>query len=77
MPKRMLSIDEGTIKDYLGELVRTTVGETLNAALDIEAGEMLGAGYYGCDGTRRNGYRAGHYSLNITTRVDLCQVFGH
>ena len=34
---KVVSIDEGRIRDHLGELVRGTVEETLNAMLDAEA----------------------------------------
>ncbi len=36
-------IDEGRIKDHLGEMVRGTVEEALNAMLDAEADRLCGA----------------------------------
>ena len=41
---KVVSIDEGRIRDHLGELVRGTVEETLNAMLDAEADVLCGAG---------------------------------
>ena len=35
---QVIKIDEGRIRDHLGEMVRGTVEETLNALLDAEAG---------------------------------------
>ncbi len=34
------------IRDHLGEMVRGTVKETLNAMLDAEADQLRGAGRY-------------------------------
>jgi len=34
---QVIQIDEGRIRDHLGEMVRGTVEETLNAMLDAEA----------------------------------------
>ena len=39
----VVQIDEGKIKDHLGELVRGTVEETLNSMLDAEADALCGA----------------------------------
>lgn len=36
-PGRVIEIDEGRIREHLGELVRGSVEETLNALLDAEA----------------------------------------
>ena len=43
MSGNMASIDEEPLKSNLRELVRKTVQETLNALLDEEADEMVGA----------------------------------
>ena len=42
----MVQIDEGRIRDHLGELVRGTVEETLNSLLDAEADALCGASRY-------------------------------
>ena len=41
---QVIQIDEARIRDHLGELVRGTVEETLNAMLDAEADQLCGAG---------------------------------
>ena len=43
---QVIKIDEARIRDHLGEMVRGTVEETLNAMLDAEADELCGAGRY-------------------------------
>ena len=37
----MIQIDEARIRDHLGEMVRGTVEETLNALLEAEADQVL------------------------------------
>ena len=39
---QVIQIDEARIRDHLGELVRGTVEETLNAMLDAEADQLCG-----------------------------------
>ena len=39
---QVIKIDEARIRDHLGEMVRGTVEETLNALLDAEADEFAG-----------------------------------
>ena len=41
---QVIQIDEARIRDHLGEMVRGTVEETLNAMLDAEADQLCGAG---------------------------------
>jgi hypothetical protein len=43
---QLIQIDEARIRDHLGEMVRGTVEETLNALLDAEADRLCGAGRY-------------------------------
>jgi putative transposase len=43
---QVIQIDEARIKDHLGEMVRGTVEEALNAMLDAEADQLCGAGRY-------------------------------
>ena len=42
MPKlsQVIQIDEGKIQEHLGEVVRSSVAETLNAMLDAEADRL-------------------------------------
>jgi putative transposase len=42
----VIQIDEARIRDHLGEMVRGTVEETLNAMLDAKADQFCGAGRY-------------------------------
>ena len=41
---QVIQIDEARIRDHLGEMVRGTVEETLNAMLDAEADQRARAG---------------------------------
>ena len=43
---QVIQIDEGKIQEHLGEVVRSTVEETLNALLDAEADRLCGAERY-------------------------------
>lgn len=70
---KVVSIDEGRIRSHLGEMVRDTVEETLNAMLDAEADAMCGAKRYERSPDRVD-TRAGSYSRKFHTKageVDL------
>ena len=56
---QVIQIDEARIKDHLGEMVRGTVEEALNAMLDAEADQLCGAGRYERNEGRRD-TRAGN-----------------
>ena len=43
---QVIQIDDARIRDHLGEMVRGTVEETLNAMLDAEADRLCGAERY-------------------------------
>jgi len=43
---RVIKIDEQRIQSHLGDMVRSTVEETLNQMLDAEAGQLCNAGRY-------------------------------
>ena len=43
---QVIQIDEGKIQEHLGEVVRSTVEETLNAMLDAEADRLCRAERY-------------------------------
>ncbi len=45
-PSQVIQIDEGKIHEHLGEVVRSTVEETLNAMLDAEADRLCRAERY-------------------------------
>lgn len=66
MSGNMVSVDEESLKSDLRELVRKTVQETLNALLDEEADEMVGAERYERT-AGREAYRSGHYRRKLVT----------
>src|SRR3954470_5264381 len=63
---QVIQIDEARIRDHLGELVRGTVEETLNAMLDAEADQLCGAGRYERTEARQD-TRAGSYERTLQT----------
>ena len=50
---QVIQIDEARIRDHLGEMVRGTVEETLNAMLDAEADQLCGAARFERSEARR------------------------
>ena len=46
MSANIVSVDEESLRNDIKNLVRKTVEETLNALLDEEASELVGAGRY-------------------------------
>ena len=68
MMDNVIRIDEGRIKDHLGEMVRGTVEEALNAMLDAEADRLCGASRYErSDGPQDT--RAGNDERSLHTRA--------
>jgi len=65
---QVIQIDEARIRDHLGEMVRGTVEEALNAMLDAEADQLCGAGRYERSEARKD-TRAGHYERALETRA--------
>jgi putative transposase len=65
---QVIQIDEARIRDHLGEMVRGTVEETLNALLDAEADRLCGAGRYERSEGRQD-TRAGNYERTLETRA--------
>ncbi|MEI4234437.1 IS256 family transposase [Roseovarius sp. D22-M7] len=65
---QVIQIDEGRIRDHLGEMVRGTVEEALNAMLDAEADQLCGAGRYERNEGRRD-TRAGSYERALHTKA--------
>ncbi len=63
---KVIHIDESQIKDYLGELVRGRVEDTLNALLDAEADRICNAQRYERSpdrvDTRAGDYKRGFHS---------------
>ena len=66
MSANIVSVDEESLKSDLRELVRKTVQETLNALLDEEADEMVGAGRYERTAARE-AYRSGRCKRKLVT----------
>ena len=64
---QVIQIDEARIKDHLGEMVRGTVEEALNAMLDAEADRLCGASRYERNEGRKD-TRAGHYERRLHTK---------
>jgi hypothetical protein len=61
---QVIQIDEARIRGHLGEMVRGTVEETLNALLDAEADRLCGAGRYERSQARQD-TRAGSYERTL------------
>jgi putative transposase len=66
--EKIITVNEAEIRDHLGELVRGTVEETLNALLDAEAEKLCGAGRYERSEARQD-YRSGHYQRKLETKA--------
>src|SRR6202050_4350828 len=65
---QVIQIDEGKIQEHLGEVVRSTVEETLNALLDAEADRLCGAERYERTEARQD-TRAGSYQRQLHTQA--------
>lgn len=65
---QVIQIDEARIRDHLGEMVRGTVEETLNAMLDAEADRLCGAARYERSEARQD-TRAGSYERTLHTKA--------
>ena len=65
---QVIQIDEARIRDHLGEMVRGTVEETLNAMLDAEADRLCGAARYERSQARQD-TRAGSYERTLHTKA--------
>lgn len=66
--RKVIKIDEGKLKDHLGELVRGTVEETLNNLLDAEADQLCNAARYERTAARKD-TRAGYYERGLHTKA--------
>ncbi len=64
----VISIDQALVQKHLGEVVRTTVQDTLNALLDAEADRLCGAKRYEHSPDRVD-TRAGHYERQLHTKA--------
>ena len=66
MSANIVTVDEESLRKDIKNLVRKTVEETLNALLDEEASELVGAGRYERT-AGREAYRSGHYARKLVT----------
>ena len=66
MSGNIITFDQELIHTELKDLVKSSVEETLNAMLDVEADRLVNAERYARDEGRK-GYRAGHYDRTFTT----------
>ena len=64
----VIKIDSEKVYDRLGEMVRDTVEETLNAMLDAEADRLVGAKKYERSESRKD-TRAGSYDRKLDTKA--------
>lgn len=63
-----IKVDEEKVQGHLNEVVRRTVEETLNALMEAEATELVGAKKY--ERTEgRHDTRAGHYTRGLETKA--------
>lgn len=69
-PKRenIIQLNEEVIREHLGEMVRSTVEETLNRMLDAEAEKLCNAEKYQRSDARTD-TRAGHYQRKLHTKA--------
>src|ERR1700730_7384069 len=65
---QVIQIDEGKIQEHLGEVVRSTVEERLNAMLDAEADRLCRAERYERTEARKD-TRAGSYQRHLQTKA--------
>jgi transposase-like protein len=65
---KVIKIDEARIKNHLGEMVRSTVAETLNDMLNAEADRLCNAQRYERTQARTDG-RAGHYKRKLHSKA--------
>jgi transposase-like protein len=64
----VIKINEAQIKDHLGQMVRSTVEDTLNDMLNAEADRLCNAKRYERTESRIDG-RAGHYNRKLHTKA--------
>ncbi len=70
---KIIQIDEEGVKDHLGQIVKGTVHETLNAMLDAEADVLCNAQRYERSAGRKDTC-AGSYRRNLHTRAGEVEI---
>lgn len=68
MEEKIVQVNEEMLRNQLGELVRTSVEETLNGLLDAEADRICNAQRYEHTEQRKD-TRAGSYKRDLQTRI--------
>lgn len=71
--KKIVSINEGVVKQEIGELVRQSVEDTLNAMLDAEADRLCNAQKHERSPERTDS-RAGYYQRGFDTKAGKVQL---
>lgn len=66
--EKIIKLNEKAIRNHLGEMVRSTVEETLNGMLDAEADRLCNAEKYQRHAARTD-TRAGHYQRQLHTKA--------
>src|SRR6056297_3561370 len=69
----IIKINEAQIQDHLGQMVRSTVEDTLNDMLDAEADQLCNARRYERTESRKD-QRAGHYKRKLHTRAGQVEL---
>jgi putative transposase len=64
----VIRIDDESVREHLGRIVRGTVEETLNAMLKAEADRLCNAGRYERTEARRD-QRSGSYDRKLQTKA--------
>ena len=70
---KIIQIDEQGVKDHLGQIVKGTVQDTLNAMLDAEADVLCNAQRYERSPERKD-TRAGSYQRKLHTRAGEVEI---
>ena len=70
---KIIQINEDRVKDHLGQIVKGTVQETLNAMLDAEADVLCNAQRYERSAERKD-TRAGSYRRKLHTRAGEVEI---
>ena len=65
---KIIQLNENAVKNHLGQIVRSTVEQTLNEMLDAEADRLCNAEKYQRNEARTD-TRAGHYQRKLQTQA--------
>ena len=71
---QVIKIDQEQVQSHLGEMVRSTVQQTLNQMLDAEADQLCQARRYERSPDRAD-TRAGHYKRQLHT-ISVLRMWG-